>query len=847
LSGSLALLFLLLSGSLASAAQKHELSVDVQLLTRAKQLDGRNPAALRALFGLSQREDLYETRSLTDSNGVTHTRYRQVLQGIPVWGEAIVISRSRAGGIVGLRGALVRNLANDLPQTRVSLTAASALGAMKNRVRNGYPQTNDLFFKNETSELVVYLDGTTPKLGYSVSFFADTETGGDPTRPYFIVDAVSGAVLFEYEGLTHAATTLLSESGISGTTGTWQYRTVAVAAGQAALYVSTAGADPDADLYVRFGSNPTTSSYACRSIGPDSNESCVVNSPAAGTWHIGIYAWSTYSNLSVSAKQFDGQDDGTGPGGNEKTGQYQYGSDYPPFQVLKDDSDNSCVLNDINVKTVNLGHATSGSAAFVFTDPGGDCYNDYNTTGTPTINGAYTPLNDAHYFGRVVYDMYNTWLGVPPLTFQLTMRVHYATNYENAFWDGSSMTFGDGYTRFYPLVSLDVSAHEVSHGFTEQQSGLVYSGQSGGINEAFSDIAGEAAEFYMRGSNDWLVGADIFKDPTGALRYMCNPTQDGSSIDDAGDYYSGLDVHYSSGVYNKAFCLLAQTGGWDTRTAFKAFARANQVYWTPSTTFSTGARGVYDAACDLVELEPDDFSGLDPADVVDAFGGVGISIDTSTSPCGSSTEDAPPTISITAPGDGAVVWGTINVTANASDDRAVTQVEFFVDGVSIGVDTIAPYSVSWNTTNVLSALHTVSARVTDGIGQTAQAQVSVRVANMMVHAGDLDGVIATARGKSNATVTISVHAAANHSAVSGVLVTGTWSGAASGTSSCTTNGSGQCSVTSANLNKKQGSVTFRVTGMSGSGGPDGPGYVYDAGANHDPDGDGNGTSITIAK
>ncbi|MBO7942914.1 M4 family metallopeptidase, partial [Streptomyces sp. S9] len=122
------------------------------------------------------------------------------------------------------------------------------------------------------------------------------------------------------------------------------------------------------------------------------------------------------------------------------------------------------------------------------------------------------------------------------LTFQLTMRVHYSNSYENAFWDGSAMTFGDGATTFYPLVSLDVSAHEVSHGFTEQQSGLVYSGQSGGINEAFSDMAGEAAEYYMNGTNDFLVGAQIFK-ASGALRYMDDPTRDGRSIGHASNYY----------------------------------------------------------------------------------------------------------------------------------------------------------------------------------------------------------------------------------------------------------------------------------------------------------------------
>jgi vibriolysin len=210
--------------------------------------------------------------------------------------------------------------------------------------------------------------------------------------------------------------------------------------------------------------------------------------------------------------------------------------------------------------------------------------------------------------------MYQAWVGAAPLTFQLTMRVHYSNSYENAFWNGSSMTFGDGATTFYPLVSLDVSAHEVSHGFTEQNSNLTYSGQSGGINEAFSDMAGEAAENYMNGTNDWLVGAQIFKG-SGALRYMCDPPQDGKSIGHASDYTSGMDVHYSSGVYNKAFCLLAKTTGWNTQKAFQVFAKANQVYWTSNSNYETAFVGVSDAASDL---------GYNTADVDAAFAVVGV-------------------------------------------------------------------------------------------------------------------------------------------------------------------------------------------------------------------------------
>ncbi|BFI96867.1 MAG: M4 family metallopeptidase [Rhodanobacter sp.] len=315
------------------------------------------------------------------------------------------------------------------------------------------------------------------------------------------------------------------------------------------------------------------------------------------------------ANSGEVIKSWEGLTDAsaTGPGGNQKTGKYIYGTDYPALDVTQ--SGSTCKLQNTNVVTYNLNKGTSGGSIVSFTCPNSD---------TDAINGAYSPVNDAHHFGGVVHDMYAAYMGAAPLNMQLRMNVHYKSNYENAFWDGSAMNFGDGASNFYPLVSLDVTSHEISHGFTEQNSNLEYSGQSGGMNEAFSDIAGEAAEFYDRGHADFLVGADIVKTSAGlgdALRYMCNPTQDGGSIDNAANYTSSLDVHYSSGVYNKAFCVLAKTSGWDVKKAFQSFALANKSYWTATATFNSGACGVESAATDL---------GYNANDVVAAFTAVGV-------------------------------------------------------------------------------------------------------------------------------------------------------------------------------------------------------------------------------
>ena len=434
--------------------------------------------------------------------GVRNYRYTQTFRGIPIFGEGLVVSEDSDGNVRAMFGNMITGLEQDIASTTPRLSKANALVAGKRAgLGNG---VSGMLTRNEKSELVIFVDDKgRGQLAYYIDFFADSATGGRPTRPSVIIDANSGRVLKQWENLQHALV-------------------------------------------------------------------------------------------------------GTGPGGNAKTGQYEYGTDFGYLDVAQ--SGTTCTMNSTNVKTVNLNNASTNtsSTAFSYTCP-------RNTV--KAINGAYAPLNDAHYFGNVIYNMYQSYLGMAPLTFQLTMKVHYKTSYENAFWDGSAMTFGDGASTFYPLVSLDVSSHEVSHGFTEQQSNLTYSGQSGGMNEAYSDMAGEAAEFFMHGSNDWLVGADIFKG-SGALRYMNNPPQDGSSIDNAANFTSSMDVHYSSGVYNKAFYLLANKPGWGTVKAFQVFARANRDYWTASSTFNQGACGVETAATDL---------GFTKADVTAAFTSVGVS------------------------------------------------------------------------------------------------------------------------------------------------------------------------------------------------------------------------------
>ena len=494
--------------------------------------------ALKEPLHFSENDDLTLQQEREGANGMKYFRYRQTYNGIPVWGESIIVTVDTQGNYRPLHGNVIQSLASDIETTTPTLDAEAAIRRAKDALRNERGIEGDSV-EVERAEMVIYPrhDGRA-SLCYDVSLFAEA-VDGEPTRPTFLIDANTGKTVFHFDRITSFVPTTYS------------------------LVASTTSEEIEEQTLDIAGLTPAL---------------------------------------------------GIGPGGNEKTGRYQYElqpgpGNFPGFPVTE--SNGTYVMDTENVKTVNMNHRI-----FIF----GSTPYSYKSGPENTfkaINGAFCPLNDAQFFGNVIFNMYKQWFDTAPLTFKLTMRVHYRRNYENATWNGRAMSFGDGKDRFYPLVSLDVSAHEVSHGFTEQNSGLIYSGQSGGINEAFSDMAGEAAEFFMTGQNDFRVGESIFKRSGGALRYMDDPSRDGLSIDSINDYYPGLDVHYSSGLYNKAFTVLARRSGWDTKKAFEVFVYANMYKWTERTGFVSGAMGVKDAADDL---------GYDTDDIVAAFAAVDIDI-----------------------------------------------------------------------------------------------------------------------------------------------------------------------------------------------------------------------------
>ena len=208
------------------------------------------------------------------------------------------------------------------------------------------------------------------------------------------------------------------------------------------------------------------------------------------------------------------------------------------------------------VETFNLNNSTNYGNATDITSPSDEFTAPDVHNGVQAHFGAEKTLD--YFFtrhGRDSYDNQGT---------TLFSYVSYGVDYVNAFWNGTAMTYGDGNgSSIGPLTSLDIVGHEIAHGVTQYSAGLIYRNQSGALNESFSDIFGEAVENYAAGTNDWLIGSDIFLNGNGAIRSMQNPNQFSDPDTYLGDFwYTGTGdnggVHINSGVQNKWFYILTE-------------------------------------------------------------------------------------------------------------------------------------------------------------------------------------------------------------------------------------------------------------------------------------------------
>ncbi|WP_371502864.1 M4 family metallopeptidase [Kitasatospora sp. NBC_00374] len=253
-------------------------------------------------------------------------------------------------------------------------------------------------------------------------------------------------------------------------------------------------------------------------------------------------------------QKFEGIETGSGKGvfvGSVDLATTQSGSQYQ----LKDDSRGGQSATD-------MANGTSGN--------GTPFANSTDKWGDGTAGNRESAAVDAYFGAAKTWDFYkNTFKrnGIRNDGVGALSRVHYDKGYVNAFWDDSCfcMTYGDGQNDSAPLTEIDVAGHEMTHGVTSATANLNYSGESGGLNEATSDIMGTMVEWYanLPGNppNYWIGELINLNGDHKPLRYMDQPSKDGNSADSWSDGVGNLDVHYSSGVANHFFYLLSEGGG----------------------------------------------------------------------------------------------------------------------------------------------------------------------------------------------------------------------------------------------------------------------------------------------
>ncbi|MFF4362067.1 M4 family metallopeptidase [Streptomyces sp. NPDC001604] len=387
-------------------------------------------------------------------------------------------------------------------------------------------------------------------------------------------------------------------------------------------------------------------------------------------------------------------------------------------------------------KTYSLNNGTSGTGTLM-TDSD-------DVWGTGSGSNTQTAGADAAYGAQETWDFYKNTFGRSGIKndgVAAYSRVHYSTAYVNAFWDDSCfcMTYGDGSGGTHALTSLDVAGHEMSHGVTSNTAGLEYSGESGGLNEATSDIFGTGVEFYANNSSDvgdYLIGEKIDINGDGTpLRYMDKPSKDGGSAD---SWYSGvgnLDVHYSSGPANHMFYLLSEGSGtktingvtYDSPTsdgvavtgigraaALQIWYKALTTYMTSSTNYAGARTAALNAAAALYGTGSTQYAG-----VGNAFAGINV---------GSHITPPSSGVTVTNPGSQSSTVGTavsLQISASSTNSGSLT---YAATGLPTGLSINSSTGVISGTPTT-AGTYSTTVTVTDSTGATGTASFTWTVSS----------------------------------------------------------------------------------------------------------------------
>ncbi|WP_446666954.1 M4 family metallopeptidase [Flexivirga sp. B27] len=459
---------------------------------------GSNPQSIAS----AASDDYQLVGTTTSADGTSHFRYQRTYKGLPVVGGDFVV-HAKSGKVVGQSGDQ-RNAISVSTTPKVAATASRSTAVAGAKVYNATGATS--------SKLVVDASGAKPVLAWMTVVTGVQADGITPSHKAVLVNAQTGKTIRSSE-------------------------------------------------MVKSLMSAKTSKDAMAKRGIQHKATLTTHMPAK----VPTVTWSAVGQQALG--------NGHGPGDNNGKHKGQNKG------AAADGTGKSLTLGDVTFAT------TEGSNGFEMTDPNhggnsacdmnnseaGNCElftDDDNAWGDGTNSDRATAATDVYFGAAMTWDYYNKAFerngifddgqGVPS-------RVHYGTGYVNAFWDGQQMTYGDGSGDNAPLVAIDVAGHEMSHGVSEALADLGYSGDVGGINEANSDVFGTMVEFEANSSvdkPDFLIGETIDINGDGTpLRYMDEPSKDGMSLDCWSSDTQNEDPHYTSGVGNHAFFLLANGSG----------------------------------------------------------------------------------------------------------------------------------------------------------------------------------------------------------------------------------------------------------------------------------------------
>ncbi|WHY84112.1 M4 family metallopeptidase [Neobacillus novalis] len=492
-----------------SLTNKWNEKMNVPIFVREKQLDKRNSStASDALNYLEEKKskvkirnpkaDLKVKKTNKDELGMTHVRFNQTKNGIPVEGAEVLVHYNEKNEIVAVNGTVNVDVDEQNFNTKPEVNSVVALASAKSSVDAPAQLQYD-----PTTELVVYPFEGESSLAYKVNV---NFHGEEPGNWFVFVDAQSGKVIDKYNALMDADEIKTQTGTGTGVLGAHRL------------------------LHISQSKNPNT-----------------------GT----VFQLADYGHKNLG-------------------GIFTY--DAPTGSLF-----------------------TSNSASFK---------KDYDRAAV-----------DAHYNSEKVYHYYLDEHGRNSLDdkgMAINSYVHYGTNYNNAFWDGQQMTYGDGDGSYMISLSagLDVAAHEMTHGVTTNTANLQYRFQPGALNEAFSDIFGALID-----DANWEIGEDIMgpgakADGRESLRSLSDPSKypvgaayvpygngKGKYPAHMNEFYDlprNLDnggVHINSSIINHAAYTTAQEIGREKLG--KIYYRALSVYLTPTSDFSAARKAIIQSAVDL--------------------------------------------------------------------------------------------------------------------------------------------------------------------------------------------------------------------------------------------------------